>query len=120
MVKTKRIIILPSWLSPGRPPAIPSPTSIKHQETFHDPDPRPWFPPPPLQAPEADIPVIRQMHRDGVAQAVIARQFGVKQPAIWFVVTRRSWGHIPDLGASSTSVPYAPALGGNRSFICSS
>ncbi|WP_157628137.1 hypothetical protein [Ensifer sp. BR816] len=45
---------------------------------------------------EADIPVIRQLHRDGVAQTVIARQFGVKQPAIWFVITRRSWGHIPD------------------------
>ncbi|WP_370041036.1 hypothetical protein [Sinorhizobium fredii] len=45
---------------------------------------------------EADIPVIRQMHRDGVAQTVIARQFGVKQPCIWFVVTKRSWGHIPD------------------------
>lgn len=45
---------------------------------------------------EADIPVIRQMHRDGVAQTVIARQFGVKQPCIWFVVAKRSWGHIPD------------------------
>ena len=45
---------------------------------------------------EADIPAIRKMHRDGVAQTAIARQFGVKQPCIWFVVTKRSWGHIPD------------------------
>lgn len=45
---------------------------------------------------EADIPVIRQMNRDGVAQTVIARQYGVKQPAIWFVIAKRSWSHIPD------------------------
>lgn len=44
---------------------------------------------------EADIPIVRQMHRNGVAAAVIATQLGVGEMTIRDIVKGRSWQHVP-------------------------
>jgi DNA invertase Pin-like site-specific DNA recombinase len=43
---------------------------------------------------EGDIPVIRQLHREGVSTRAIARKYEVSQRAIYQVVAHISWRHV--------------------------
>lgn len=43
---------------------------------------------------DADIPTIRQLHKDGVSLRVIGKQFGVRNQTIDAVVKGETWSHI--------------------------
>lgn len=53
---------------------------------------------------EADIPVIRQLRRDGMSTVEIGKRFGVGRHTVSDVVHRKNWAHVPDPG------PVAEAL----------
>lgn len=43
---------------------------------------------------EEDIPKIRELYQTGMRQRDIAGLYGVKQYAIWSILTKRSWKHV--------------------------
>lgn len=44
---------------------------------------------------EAQIPEIRSAAAAGETQRSIAKRYGVRQSAIWMIIHRRSWAHVP-------------------------
>lgn len=45
---------------------------------------------------EDDVYAIRAAYAAGEAQAVLAKRFGVSQPMVGFIVTRKSWAWLPE------------------------
>lgn len=43
---------------------------------------------------EAAIVIIRKMWQDGITQKEIGREFGIKQPAVSMILSRKNWRHV--------------------------
>lgn len=43
---------------------------------------------------EEDIPVIRQLRRDGMSFGAIGTRYGISPNAVWAIMTGKTWGHV--------------------------
>ena len=45
---------------------------------------------------EADVRLMRALHREGLTTAEIARKFEMKNGTVWAIVQNRSWRHVAE------------------------